>query len=135
MPGTNVRAGGFSATTYTQDVNLLGGDDDDFFGRVGTVTNISSTGALVRGTLLGQVTASGKWGIALSASADGSQTPRGILAEDVDPTGADVEAIVYEKGTFNELALTLGTGITITETIRQGLRGLGIFLRQNLRAQ
>ena len=82
---------------------------------------------LSRGAVLGTITASGKTILSLAAAADGSQTPDLILAEDVDATDSDVTALAYERGDFNALAVTLGTGHTVA-SIREGLRAKGIAL-------
>ena len=78
-------------------------------------TNITLTGsaALKRGSVLGLITASGKYQLAASAASDGSQTPVAILVADADATGGDVTAAIYQMGEFNGAALTLGTGITL----------------------
>lgn len=62
-----------------------------------------------------------------SAATDGSERPVAILAKDADSTAADVEALVYERGDFNESALNFGTGHTAA-TVRDALRLLGITL-------
>lgn len=82
---------------------------------------------LQRGAVLGIITASGKATLSASAAADGSQTPNCILAEDVDATAADKDAVVYISGDFNETALILGAGQTVAG-IREGLRNLNIYL-------
>lgn len=82
---------------------------------------------LSRGAVLGTITASGKTILSLAAAADGSQTPDLILAEDVDATDSDVTALAYERGDFNALAVTLGTGHTVA-SVREGLRAKGITL-------
>lgn len=82
---------------------------------------------LVRGAVIGKITASGKYNLSLSAAADGSQTPDLILAEDCNATAADTEAMAYERGDFNETELTLGASHTVA-SIREGLRGKGIGL-------
>ena len=79
------------------------------------------------GALLGRITASGKYILSLSAASDGSQTPDLVLAQDVNATGGDVEAIAYETATVIGSALTLGTGHTIA-SIREGLRDKGILI-------
>ena len=85
------------------------------------------TGVLVRGSVLGKITASGKYILSLSAAGDGSQTPDLVLLEDVDATSADKEAMALEVGHVDETALTLGTGHTVA-SIREGLRAKGIHL-------
>lgn len=96
----------------TQDAfvpdQLIGGD----MKIVTKTVTILAGAAYKRGTVLGKITASSKYTIALSASADGSQTPAAILVDDVDATAADVLGGIYQMGEFNVNAVTLGTGIT-----------------------
>jgi len=80
---------------------------------------------LVRGAVLGKITASSKYNLSLSAAGDGSQTPDLILAEDCNASGGDKEAIAYEAGVFNVNALTIGTAHTAA-SIQEGLRAKGI---------
>lgn len=80
---------------------------------------------IARGAVLGKITASGKYILSLSAATDGSQTPDLILAESVDATGGDKEAIAYARGDFNAGALTLGASHTVA-SITEGLRAKGI---------
>lgn len=77
-----------------------------------TVT-IASGQVIARGAVLGMITASGKYVLALSASADGSQTPSAIAADFVDASAGDALGGVYIAGEFNGNALVLGTGITL----------------------
>lgn len=92
------------------------------------------TGQVIsRGTVLGKITASGKYIKSLSAASDGSETPVAILADDVDATSADVNAPIYETGEFNEDQITLGTAHTVA-SVRDGLRALGIHLKSPLSA-
>lgn len=69
-------------------------------------TIVSGSGVLVKGTVLGIVTATNKFGVYTDAGAGGLDTARAILAEDVDATSADVNCSVYLAGHFNEAALT-----------------------------
>lgn len=114
--------------TYNHD-NLIAGS------AVNAVTEsiVIDTGNLVRGSVLGKITATGKYVLSASAAADGSQTPVAILAEDADATSADVTTVAYLTGEFNTAALTLGAGHTV-DSIKAGLRDLGIFLKTNLPA-
>lgn len=93
-----------------------------------TLTNLGASGALTRGTVLGKVTANGKYGKSLSAAGDGSQTPRAILAADYDPTAADVTAIIYRTGEFNADTLVIGTAHTAA-SIKEALADVGIYLK------
>lgn len=82
---------------------------------------------LVRGAVLGKITASGKYTLSLSAPVDGSQTPDLILAEDTDASAGDKVTIAYSRGDFDENALTIGTAHT-ADSIREGLRVKGVVL-------
>ncbi|MBA3888930.1 MAG: head decoration protein [Gemmatimonadaceae bacterium] len=112
----------FGSATYSPD-NLLASDAPIASRKVTLITGQNVT----RGTVLGKITASGKYNRSLSAAADGSQTPDAIAAEDVDATAADKEILVYVRGDFAESALTLGAAHTVA-SIREGLRAMGITL-------
>ena len=115
----------FSSETYDPD-RLIGGHKP-LITRDVTLTDIGSTGALVRGTVLGMVTANGKYGISLAASVDGSEVARAILVKAADPGDGDVIASVYDEGEFNEDRLTYGTGHD-ADSVREDLRAVGIHL-------
>lgn len=110
--------------TYTPD-SLIAGNAHLLIGR--KVTIPAGAGFLPRGTVLGKITASGKYTKSASGASDGSQTPDLILAEDVDATSEDVDANAYARGDFNSNALTLGTGHTVA-SITEGLRAKGVTL-------
>lgn len=112
------------AETYTPD-KLIAGD----YPIVTDIVTID-TGVLVRGTCLGKITATGKYVIVNDANADGSQAPVCILAEDVDATSADVNALVYLSGAFNESAVIFG-GDDTAATHRAALRDLNIYLKKS----
>ena len=114
--------------TYTPD-NLIAGT------AVNVVTEniFIDTGNLKRGALLGRINATGKYVLSLSASIDGSEVPRAILAEDADATSADVITVGYLTGEFNTAAMTFGTGHTAASA-KDALRDKGIFLKTNLPA-
>ena len=111
--------------SYAPD-NLLAGE----FPRVTRKVTIATPANLLRGAVLGRITASGKYILSASAAADGSQTPEAILGEDTDASAGDKEAVAYLSGEFNELALTLGAGHTAA-SISLGLRNKSIFLTKN----
>lgn len=109
--------------TYTPDA-LFAGETDDIVVKKITV---KSGQVLVRGAVLGKVTADGKHILSASAAADGSQAPDVILADNsVDASAGDVEAMAYFRGTFNAAALTFGAGHTAASTF-DALRDKGIF--------
>src|SRR5260221_14274687 len=98
-----VAAGFTSQGTFTPDALFAG----DVMPRVTKLVTITGAAALVRGTVLGRITASDKYLTSLSAVADGSQVPKAILAQDTDASGGDVLAPIYFTGEFNEDVLVL----------------------------
>lgn len=92
------------------------------------VTIISGQ-TLLRGAVLGRITASDKYKLSLSASGDGSETPALILAVDVDASGGDTVAPAYFEGDFAAEKLTIGTGHTaasVEAAFRQANSGLKV---------
>lgn len=85
-------------------------------------------GTYKRGTLLGAVTADGKYKLSASAATDGSQNPSAVLAEDL-VLAADAEAMVYISGDFNQHVMTFGAGHT-PDSVREVLRDLNIYLHK-----
>jgi hypothetical protein len=81
-----------------------------------------------RGAVLGRITSSGKYVLALSAAGDGSQNPAAIAADNVDATAGDVIGGVYLAGEFNSNAIVLGTGITLAAATA-ALRALAIYIK------
>lgn len=82
---------------------------------------------LVRGALLGKITASGKYILSLAAAVDGSQTPAGILVDDTNATAADKATLIYTRGDFIADAITYGTGHTAA-SVAAGLKTQAIYL-------
>jgi hypothetical protein len=119
-------ANGFTDQGAYAPDNLIAGE----YPRIQRVVTIATPAALTKGAVLGKITASGKYTLSASAASDGSEVPDAILAEDADATDADVQAVAYFAGEFNEDALTLGAGHTVAG-IRAGLRDKNIYLRKN----
>ena len=113
----------FTSDAFVPD-RLIAGNAHLLAGR--SITILSGQ-VLARGSVLGKITASGKYILSLAAASDGSQVPDLILAEDVNAAGADASGIAYERGDFATTALTLGTGHTVS-SMRDVLRGKGITL-------
>jgi hypothetical protein len=85
-------------------------DDVPYTHRAVTILNPAAD--LKRGTVMGRITANGKWTTSLSAAGDGSAVPRGILAYDVTNPAADFLGAIYDQGSFVQEKLTFGTGHT-----------------------
>lgn len=113
----------FSSVSYEPD-NLIAGNHDEL---VGEKITLLSGQNLVRGAVIGKVTASGKYKISLAADTIGSETPDLILAEDCDASAGDKQALAYSRGDFIAQAVTIGTGHTIA-SIKEGLRVKNIIL-------
>lgn len=115
--------------TYSPD-NLIAGST----ALVTEAVTVASSAKLVRGSVLGNITASGKYILSTSAAEDGSQTPAVVLVEDCDASTGDVANVaVFVKGEFNENALTLGEGHTIA-SVKAPLREGGIYIKTSVGA-
>ncbi|CCD94674.1 conserved hypothetical protein [Bradyrhizobium sp. ORS 375] len=81
--------------------------------RARVVTIKAGAGKLDAATVLGMITADTKYIKSVKAANDGSQVPDAILADAVDATSADVQAVVYIAGEFDQDKLILGAGHTL----------------------
>lgn len=88
---------------------------------------IASGQNIVRGALLGIITAGSQAILSLAAAVDGSEVPNCIAGEDIDATAGAVESFAYTAGDFNSNAMTFGTGHTAAST-REGLRNKSIYV-------
>lgn len=120
---------GFTDQGSTKADTLIAGE----FPRVSEMVTVTG-GKYTRGTILAQVTASGKYTVCVPTAegrtADGSETPCAILAEAVDASSADAQAVVHLTGEFNAAALTAGTGLTV-DGLKADLRAKSIFIKTN----
>jgi len=90
-------------------------------------------GPYKRGTVLGEITASGKYTHCVKTATDGSQTPVAILVDDVDASASDQNGGVYLMGEFNQNYVTIDNSWTIAQ-MKVALRPLAIFLRGRIPA-
>lgn len=122
--GDNVQAPSISAVQYIPD-QLIAGELKI------VTTNVviaSGAGIVKRGTVLGLVTASGKYIVSVKSANDGSQNPAAVLADDVDATSADATGGAYLTGEFNENALTMDATWSAA-TLRPVFRQVGIHIK------
>ncbi|GKX39568.1 head decoration protein [Pectobacterium odoriferum] len=98
-----------------------------------TDTGIITGGAYQRGTVLGQVTASGKYTQSVKAATDGSETPVAILVDDVDASSSDQNGGLYLMGELNQHRIIFDESWTIAE-LKIALRPLAIFLKDSVQA-
>ncbi len=70
------------------------------------ITLLAGSGALARGTVLGQVTATGEY-VAYNAAGtdDGRRAAKLILADDIAVGAADVAAVAFRTGVFRRAKL------------------------------
>lgn len=115
--------------TFTPD-NLFAGHVQPV---VVGIETILSGNTLTRGTVLGQVTASGKMVAVDNSLSNGAQIVYCVLAEDTDASAGDVDAQVYYTGEFNERALTFGDDDTAADH-KVNARKLGIFFKDTVPA-
>lgn len=125
MPNPNLDPSFSSDAAY--DPNDIVADPKNLFARA--VTLISGQN-VVRGAVLGKITAGGKYNLSLSAAADGSQTPVAIAAQDMDASGGDKTIQVYLTGDFKASKLTYGTAHT-KATLFEQLAARGIKLHDD----
>ena len=89
---------------------------------------------LLPGTVLGQITASGKLKMCVAAAGDGSQVPVGILGEPMatfaadGTTSQDQTMAIAVEGYVNESRLIYGAGYTLA-LLKTQLRNIGILTR------
>lgn len=80
-----------------------------------------------RGAVLGKVTATGQWVLSLAAANDGSQTPKAILAFDVDATAEAKKSAAYiAGGRFITSQLIYGAGHNAA-SVREAFDGKPVF--------
>lgn len=119
-------------------VNKVGSiEQDNLIARV--FPPVDTTGVLItkeateattykRGTILAASATDGKCVILGSTAAEGDTlTAAYILADDVEVgTDADAPAVAYRTGCFNEEAVSVKSGYTITSADKDALRKYGI---------
>ncbi|HCB1822852.1 TPA: head decoration protein [Citrobacter amalonaticus] len=98
-----------------------------------TDSGIITGGAFKRGTVLGLVSASGKYTQCVKTAKDGSQAPVAILVDDVDASSSDQTGGLYLMGEFNQNRVTIDASWTIAE-MKAALRLLAIFLKDSNQA-
>lgn len=101
--------------------------------QVVTDTGIITGGTYKRGTVLGMVTASGKYTACVKTAEDGSETPVAILVDNVDASSADQNGGLYLMGEFNQNRIIYDNSWTVPG-LKAALRPLSIFLKDSIQA-
>lgn len=129
-----------AVTVYTEGAyasDWLKREEDSLYSReqVTLLSGSNAAGAVTKsGTILGKITASGKYKPQTLAAADGSQTAAGILLFDVDASASDKRAVVIRRDAITmQYGLTYGTDVTTSgnrATVNGQLETLGILVRE-----
>lgn len=118
-------------SNYTLDTNYYGGSiglrDEEFRDEV---IVFAGAATLLKGTIMGRVTASGKLKAWASASVDGSQIPLAVLTYEVVALAAgDIACRALVRGMVNKNRLIIaadGNGNNITTALLDQLRDYAI---------
>ena len=117
-----------ATTTYTPEQEFA-----DSGSVVSDSVTIEIGQVLLRGTVLGVVTASGEYKQSLVASGDGSQNPTAYLLEDVDTTAGSITNVpVRLKSIVLQSFLIIEAGQE--QAVKEALRPLGIYIKQGIGA-
>lgn len=93
----------------------------------------SGAGDLKQGQVLGRKTADDKYYKFDAGAADGTETPRAILAKDTDASSADVNTVAYVHGEFNEDELDWNEAIASQiAAAKRTLLGYGIYIKKRV---
>jgi hypothetical protein len=94
-----------------------------------SVTVTATGAALQAGTVLGKITATGKYVKHDTAAADGSQNAAAILFEDIDAVET-AKTVIVRDAVVLESSLTWGTGSVAPHTAtKAALTALGVIVR------
>lgn len=114
-----------SVETVAHD-NLIAGSTPPIATDTGTLITGQN---LVRGAVVGRITASGKLTECNPGAGDGSEVALGILAHAIDATAADKTCQIYVGGAFHSDEMTWHAGFS-TEVLKQAaFDGTGIVIR------
>jgi len=118
---------GIAAEVYLPD-QLIAGNQ-----KIVSDTVTLGAGTLPRGSVLGQITASGSYILSVKTANDGSQNPAAVLADASDASAGPVLCGVYLTGELNGNALNFDASWTVT-TLKAALRPQGIFVKNAVSA-
>lgn len=84
---------------------------------------------LVRGAVVGRITASGKITECDNTAVDGSDVPIGIMVHAIDATAADKNAQIYVAGAFRKSEISWHASFNLDPEKDAAFDGTGIVLR------
>lgn len=107
--------------------------DTEFLGDHPPITEAGTLGAgtLSSGTVVGTITATGKYVQLAPAASDGSETASAILLGDLDASGGDENGVFVVHGEALDASLVWPDGITVGEkaTAKAQLKAAGIYVK------
>ena len=83
----------------------------------------AGSGVIVKHTVLGKISASGKYAPYDNGASDGTETARVILGHDVDATTEDIKSWAWRTGQFNQAAL-----VGLDDAAKEDFEGTPILL-------
>ncbi|WP_308721027.1 head decoration protein [Komagataeibacter xylinus] len=93
---------------------------------------IGASQTLLRGAVLGKVTATGEYILSVATATDGSEVPCAILVEDVTTAaGATAPGDAYVMGEFNTNYMTYDASWTVA-TLTEAMRPYAIYLKTSI---
>lgn len=105
-------------------LEFLVSEEDDNYSRE-NVTVAAAAGAMVAGTVLGVITASGKYTAYSNSASDGTEVAAGVLCYPVDDLAADQKAVAIVRH-----AIVRGTDLTGADTAgKADLLAKGVLVR------
>lgn len=107
-------------TTETT-LNMAAYIASDAYGPALLTKTIAAGADLVKGTILGRVTASGKLAAYASGNTDGTQNPVAVLMEDAAAAAADVNAVTGFAGVYKQASMTGLDAAAITALEARGI--------------
>ncbi|WP_411197249.1 head decoration protein [Klebsiella variicola] len=125
--GQNQFAPGMESSLFVPDQLIVGPL------QLVTDSGVITGGTYKRGTVLGLVTASGKYKLSVKTATDGSETPVAILVDNVDASTADQNGGLYLMGEFNQNRIIFDNSWTVP-ALKTALRPLAIFLKDSVQA-
>ncbi len=96
--------------------------------RIEGITVLGGTAVIPSGSVMGRVTASGKYVVCLDTAADGSENGLGVLRQMVDATTDDRPGELISKGQLKLDQIEEPTNGTVAEVIAEAItNGIGPF--------
>lgn len=114
IPVPGITRTGVDESTQQRDLEIFYAMEPDPLIKGGTIAQVSAGAVIASGTLMGRITASGKWAPYDDGASNGLQTARAVLWGHVDTTQGDVEGNLIFSGVlkYDQLTGIDANGIT-----------------------